>query len=54
MDVCPTVLIEGEHMVLFIDEHEAMRYWMFLPNRDEVLVVRLNPDMKSGGWIMPS
>jgi len=53
----PTVLFshvnEEDSVLIFIDAHEARKYWMFLPNRDCYTLLELNADLSSGAWILP-
>jgi hypothetical protein len=53
----PTVLYshvnEEDSVLIFIDAHEARKYWMFLPNRDCYTLLELNADLTSGAWILP-
>jgi hypothetical protein len=49
----PTAVVDNEHIIVFLDKHEAMMYWSFLPGREFIHVIDLIPDPNSGGWIIP-
>ena len=51
--VNPTAVVDGEHIIVFLDKHEAMMYWSFLPGREFIHVIDMIPDPNSGGWIIP-
>ena len=50
----PTAVIDGDHVLFFLDRHEAMKYWVFLPNREHVHLVQCIADIESGGWSIPN
>lgn len=49
----PVGVVDEEHVLFFIENQDAMKYWSFLPNREDVFFVELVPDISSGGWILP-